>query len=129
MKPKLEELLKEVRQHENETLSEYVERFNNEAASVRNLEDKQRLFWLKDSLRKGGLFKMDVGVNKPRSLGDFLRRSQKYMDYEEDNMAYRSATTTGIDREEPQESRQKRIPEEHLASPDPSKTVSQSTHC
>lgn len=69
MKPKSEEVLGVVRQRANETLREYVECFNKEDASVRNLVDKERLFWMKDGFRKGSLFQIDVGVNKPRDLG------------------------------------------------------------
>lgn len=56
LKPNSEEVLRGVRQRDNETLKEYIERFNKEAASVRNLEDRQRLFSKKDGLMKGSLF-------------------------------------------------------------------------
>lgn len=42
---------------------------------------------MKNDLRKGILFQADIDVKRPRDLADFLRRSQKYIDYEEDILA------------------------------------------
>lgn len=75
-----------------------MEHFNNEAANVRNLEDKARFFWMKYTPRKESLFQVDIEVNKPRDFGDFLRRLHKYMEYEEDDMAYRVAAKNGTGR-------------------------------
>lgn len=64
---------------------------------------------MKDDLRKGGMFKIDAGVNRPRKLEDFLRKSRKYIDYEENDLAGRSATGPISERDSDQkESRQKK---------------------
>lgn len=42
---------------------------------------------MKDGLRKGGFFQINIGVNKPRDLSEFLRWSQKYIDYKGDDLA------------------------------------------
>lgn len=87
LKPKSENVLKEIRQGEAETMRKYMEQFNMEAVNVRNLSNKMRLYFMKEVLRRGSLFHIDISINRPTDLGDFLRRSQKYIDYEEDDLA------------------------------------------
>lgn len=42
---------------------------------------------MQDGLRSGSLLHIDVGVNKPRNLKEFLLRLEKYMEYEDDKIA------------------------------------------
>lgn len=76
-------MLKAIRQGKNETLREYIERFNKEAVNVRDLTDKKILYFMEDGLQPGSLFHVDIGANQPVDLEHFLHRSQKFIDYEE----------------------------------------------
>lgn len=67
VKPESKEVLRAVWQGEKKSIREHVERFNKEASHVRNLDDKQRPFWMKGGLRNGSLFQVNIGLNKPRS--------------------------------------------------------------
>lgn len=56
--------LKAIHQVENETLREYIERFNDEALDVRDLNDKMRWWFMENGLRLGSLFQIDIGINR-----------------------------------------------------------------
>lgn len=45
---------------------------------------------MQDGLRSGSLFQINIGVNKPRNLKEFLQRSAKNMVYEDDELATRA---------------------------------------
>lgn len=63
MKPKLENVVKAIRQGEAETLREYIKRFNKEVINVRYLYDMMRMYFMKDGLSPGSLFQIDIDVN------------------------------------------------------------------
>lgn len=44
---------------------------------------------MKDGLRHGCLFQIDISVNQLRDLGEFIHRLQTYISYEEDALADR----------------------------------------
>lgn len=51
LKPKSEDVLRAIRQGENETLRDYIERFNKETNNVRHLEDKIRLLFMRHGVQ------------------------------------------------------------------------------
>lgn len=54
---------------------------------------------MKDGLCQGSIFEIDNGVNRPRNLEDFLRRLQKYIDYEENDLAGKSVAKPSTERD------------------------------
>lgn len=104
VKPKSHAVLKAIRQEENETLHEYVKRFNKEAANVRGLEDHIRPWFLRDGLRTDNLFEIEVGIKEPPDLVTFLCRSQWFINYEESVMSRRAVARGAT--EWPQEDRE-----------------------
>lgn len=60
---------------------------NEEALNVHGLDDKMRWWFMEDGLCPESFFQIDVRVNRPRNLKEFLQRSSRYMDYEDDELA------------------------------------------
>lgn len=59
---------------------------------------------MQDGLRSGNLFQIDVGVNKPRNLKEFLQSLAKYMEYEDDELTARAIDKAPAKKEtQPQE--------------------------
>lgn len=65
---------------------------------------------MKDDLRKWSIFQIDVGINKPENLGEFLERSQRYMNFVEDDLACREAAEAEGKKGEPGNLAQKESP-------------------
>lgn len=85
VKPKSEKVLKAIHRGENESLREYMKRFNDKALNVKNLDNKIRWWFMENGLWPGSLFKIDVGFNQPWNLKEFLHRSSNYMDHKRTN--------------------------------------------
>lgn len=77
-----EEVLDGIVQGENETLRHYIDRFNEEAETIRDLEVKDKLKCMKRGLRPDSLFAQEVELNRYQDLTVFLRREIDHMAYE-----------------------------------------------
>jgi hypothetical protein len=78
--------LEAIVQRDDEPLREYIDRFNKIAVQVR-VEDKMKLYLMDRGLRSGSDFAKNVGIEEIRTLDTFLERAQKYIAYEEKQMA------------------------------------------
>ncbi|CAJ2677241.1 unnamed protein product [Trifolium pratense] len=80
--PKTVHALEAIYQAEDETLRNFVERFNKEAVQVETTDDMKK-YLLQRGLRPGSDFAKAVGIEKPPTWDDLLLKAQKYIDYEE----------------------------------------------
>ncbi|XP_045797530.1 uncharacterized protein LOC123891659 [Trifolium pratense] len=80
--PKTVHALEAIYQAEEETLRNFVERFNKEAVQVETTDDMKK-YLLQRGLRPGSDFAKAVGIEKPPTWDDLLLKAQKYIDYEE----------------------------------------------
>ncbi|CAJ2646924.1 unnamed protein product [Trifolium pratense] len=80
--PKIVHALEAIYQAEEETLRNFVERFNKEAVQVETTDDMKK-YLLQRGLRPGSDFAKVVGIEKPPTWDDLLLKAQKYIEYEE----------------------------------------------
>ena len=67
-----------IKQREDETLKSYIARFNKEALSIDEAEDKILLTTFTNGLRKGK-FLFSLYKNNPKTMSNVLYRATKYM--------------------------------------------------
>ncbi|CAJ2644754.1 unnamed protein product [Trifolium pratense] len=84
--PKTEAVLDAIFQADNESLRSFIERFNKEAVQVETTDDMKK-YLLQRGLRPNSDFAKAVGIEKPRTFGDLLLKSQPYIQYEEQQAA------------------------------------------
>ena len=70
--------LMNIRQREDETLRSYITRFNKEALSVDEADDKILMAIFTNALRKGK-FLFSLYKNDPKTMSDMLYKATKYM--------------------------------------------------
>ena len=78
--------LMNIRQWENETLRSYITRFNKEALSIDEVDDKILVATFINKLWKGK-FLFSLYKNNPKTMSDVLYRATKYMNAEDMLMA------------------------------------------
>jgi hypothetical protein len=78
--------LEAIVQRDDEPLRDYIDRFNKIAVQVR-VEDKMKLYLMDRGLRANSDFAKAVGIEEIRTLDAFLEKAQKYIAYEERQMA------------------------------------------
>ena len=71
-----------IKQHEDETLRSYITRFNKEALSSDEADDKILVAAFTNRLRKGK-FLFSLYKNDPKTVSDVLYRATKYMNVED----------------------------------------------
>ncbi|PNX57312.1 hypothetical protein L195_g058632 [Trifolium pratense] len=77
--PKTEAVLDAIFQGDNESLHNFIERFNKEAVQVDTTDDMKK-YRLQRGLHPNSDFAMAVGIEKQRTLDDLLK-SQAYIQY------------------------------------------------
>ena len=70
--------LMSIKQRENETLRSYITRFNKEALSIDEADDKILVVAFTNGLRKGK-FLFSLYKNDPKTMAEVLYRATKYM--------------------------------------------------
>ncbi|KAK2409752.1 hypothetical protein QL285_045156 [Trifolium repens] len=78
--------LEAIVQRDDEPLRDYIDGFNKIAVQVR-VEDKMKLYLMDRGLRANSDFAKAVGIEEIRTLDTFLEKAQKYIAYEEKQMA------------------------------------------
>jgi len=71
-----------IRQWEDETLRSYITRFDKEALSINEADDKILVAEFTNGLRKGK-FLFSLYKNDPKTMSDVLYRATKYMNAED----------------------------------------------
>ena len=71
-----------IKQHEDETLRSYITRFNKEALSIDDANDKIVIAGFTNGLRKGK-FLFSLYKNDPKTMSDVLYWATKYMNAED----------------------------------------------
>jgi len=71
-----------IKQREDETLRSYITRFNKEALSINEADDKILVATFTNGLRKGK-FLFSLYKNDPKTMSDVLYRATKYMNIED----------------------------------------------
>ncbi|MCI09591.1 hypothetical protein A2U01_0030678 [Trifolium medium] len=84
--PKTVATLEAIYQGKDESLRNYIKRFNKEAVQVNTTGDMKK-YLLEQSLRPRSDFAKAVGIEKPRTLDELLFKAQAYMQYEEVEVA------------------------------------------
>ena len=74
--------LMSIRQRENETLRSYIARFNKDALSIDEADDKILVATFTNGLQKGK-FLFSLYKNDPKTMSDVLYRATKYMNAED----------------------------------------------
>ncbi|XP_075674863.1 uncharacterized protein LOC142644064 [Castanea sativa] len=74
--------LMNIKQHEDETLRSYITRFNKEALSIDEADDKILVAAFTNGLRKGK-FLFSLYKNNPKTMSDVLYKATKYMNAED----------------------------------------------
>ena len=77
----------EHRQWEDETLRFYIARFNKEALSIDEVDDKILVAAFTNRLRKGK-FLFSLYKSDPKTISDVLYKATKYMNAEDTLLAY-----------------------------------------
>ena len=75
-----------IKQWEDETLRSYIPRFNNEALSINEADDKILMVAFTNWLQKGK-FLFSLYKNDPKTMSDVLYRATKYMNMEDTPLA------------------------------------------
>ena len=75
-----------IRQREDETLRSYISRFNKEALSIDEADDKILVAAFTNGLRKGK-FLFSLYKNDPKTMSEVLYRTTKYMNAEDTLLA------------------------------------------
>ncbi|MCI76402.1 hypothetical protein A2U01_0097672, partial [Trifolium medium] len=73
-------------QGETESLRSYLERFTKAAVEVK-IEETMKLYLLDRGLRRDSDFAKAVGIEEPKTLDAFFEKAQKYIAYEEKQVA------------------------------------------
>ena len=71
-----------IKQHEDETLRSYITRFNKEAISSDEADDKILVAAFTNRLRKGK-FLFSLYKNDPKTMSDVFYRATKYMNMDD----------------------------------------------
>ena len=71
-----------IKQREDETLRAYIVRFNKEALSIDEVDDRILVAAFTNGLRKGK-FLFSLYKNDPKTMSDVLYRATKYMNAED----------------------------------------------
>ena len=71
-----------IKQQEDEILKSYITRFNNEALSIDEADDKILIAAFTNRLRKGK-FLFSLYKNDPKTMSDVLYRATKYKNVED----------------------------------------------
>ena len=71
-----------IKQREDETLRSYITRFNKEALSIDEVDDKILMATFTNGLQKGK-FLFSLHKNDPKTMSDVLYRATKYMNVED----------------------------------------------
>ena len=71
-----------IKQQEDEILRSYITRFNNEALSIDEADDKILIVAFTNRLRKGK-FLFSLYKNDPKTMSDVLYRATKYKNAED----------------------------------------------
>ena len=71
-----------IKQREDETLRSYITRFNKEALSIDEADDKILMAAFTNGLQKGK-FLFSLHKNDPKTMSDVLYRATKYMNVED----------------------------------------------
>ena len=71
-----------IKQREDETLRSYITRFNKEALSIDEVDDKILMATFTNGLQKGK-FLFSLHKNDPKTMSDVLYRATKYMNAED----------------------------------------------
>ena len=79
-------LMMSIKQRENETLRSYIARFNKEALSINEADDKILVAAFTNGLRKGK-FLFSLYKNDLKTMSDVLYRATKYMNVEDTLLA------------------------------------------
>ena len=74
--------LMSIKQREDKTLQSYITRFNKEALSIDEADDKILVATFTNGLRKGK-FLFSLYKNDPKSMSEVLYRATKYMNVED----------------------------------------------
>ena len=74
--------LMSIKQWEDETLRSYISRFNKEALSINEVDDKILVVAFTNGLRKGK-FLFSLYKNDPKTMSEVLYRATKYMNAED----------------------------------------------
>ena len=75
-----------IKQWEDETLRSYITRFNKEALSINEADDKILMVAFTNWLQKGK-FLFSLYKNDPKTMSDVLYRATKYMNMEDTPLA------------------------------------------
>ena len=75
-----------IKQRDDETLRSYITRFNKEALSINEADDKILIAAFTNGLRKGK-FLFSLYKNDPKTMSDVLYRTTKYMNAEDELLA------------------------------------------
>ncbi|MCI29012.1 hypothetical protein A2U01_0050216 [Trifolium medium] len=78
--------LEAIVQKEGEPLRAYLKRFNKVAVEVKT-DDRMKLYLLDRGLRRGCDFAKAIGIEKIKTLDAFFEKAQKYIAYEEKQVA------------------------------------------
>ena len=92
----------EHKQREDETLRSYIARFNKEALSINEVDDKKLVAAFTNGLQKGK-FLFSLYKNDPKTMSDVLYKATKYMNVEDTLLARKEKLRK---RERQEESRQ-----------------------
>ena len=76
-----------IKQREDETLRSYIARFNKEALSINEADDKILVVTFTNRLRKGK-FLLSLYKNYSKTMSDVLYKATKYMDTEDALLAH-----------------------------------------
>ena len=79
--------LMSIKQREDETLRSYISRFNKEALSIDEADDKILVAAFTNGLRKGE-FLFSLFKNDPKTMSEVLYRATKYMNAEDTLLAW-----------------------------------------
>ena len=74
--------LMNIKQRKDETLKSYITRFNKEALSIDEADDKILIVAFTNRLRKGK-FLFSLYKNDPKTMSDVLQEATKYMNTED----------------------------------------------
>ncbi|KAL0303068.1 UNVERIFIED_CONTAM: hypothetical protein Sradi_6174900 [Sesamum radiatum] len=110
--PKTVAFLFTIRQKENESLRDYMQRFVEAVHEVPHVNHELLASIIQQNLLLGR-FKESIAGKPPRTMEDLLMRSQKYIRIEESNLSDTSLSVKRKDREEEKEP--KKEERKHLA--------------
>ncbi|XP_050259035.1 uncharacterized protein LOC126704036 [Quercus robur] len=101
--------LMNIKQWEDETLRSYITRFNKEALSIDEVDDKILIAALTNELRKGK-FLFSLYKNDLKTMSDVLYRATKYMNAEDALLAREERSKKRERQEDPRQDRGRKMP-------------------